>query len=65
MKKLLLLTTMIILLSSNAHAFCNAMKPMQPAAYCAGGWQAVCIENMYRPLQPGYWQWVCSNRYGY
>ena len=66
MKIILLLTGILtVLLTSNANAFCHAMKPSQPYTYCNSGWQAVCIEDAYKPLNEGYWVWTCQDKYGY
>ena len=53
MKKLLLLTIAIILLSSQAKAYCG-VKPMKPIQYCSGYWQLVCEQ-----VGDEQYRWIC------
>lgn len=64
--KLLLLTTMIILLSSQANAYgtgrnnradnCrNGAYVARPSGYCQGQYVKLCINQGYSKT----WQWIC------
>lgn len=48
-----LLTTLFILLASNAYAGCGAWERsyLRPMQHCSGTWTQMCIG--------GEWQWVC------